>query len=133
MARITVEDSQKRPPTRSRLPLAPTSRARQLAQGGTPHIETTRDKPTVIALREIAAGKVGVEYLSRVHTGEAPCPLIAGGVFVGRPAAGAEAESWRRSPSPTSGSTSATSSRATSAASKRPTSSATPLTRASSG
>ena len=29
----------------------------------------TRDKPTVIALREIAAGKVGVEYLNRVHTG----------------------------------------------------------------
>ena len=46
-----------------------TYRARQLAQGGTPHIETTRDKPTVIALREIAAGKVGAEYLSRVHTG----------------------------------------------------------------
>src|SRR5437870_1813705 len=44
-------------------------RARQLAQGGTPHIETTRDKPTVIALREVAAGKVGVEYLNRVHTG----------------------------------------------------------------
>jgi DNA-directed RNA polymerase subunit K/omega len=27
----------------------------------------TRDKPTVIALREIAAGKIGLEMLNRVH------------------------------------------------------------------
>jgi DNA-directed RNA polymerase subunit omega len=69
MARITVEDCLKRIPNRFQLTLAATYRARQLAHGGTPHIETTRDKPTVIALREIAAGKVGTEYLSRVHTG----------------------------------------------------------------
>ena len=69
MARITVEDCLKKIPNRFQLTLAATYRARQLAQGGTPHIETTRDKPTVIALREIAAGKVGVEYLNRVHTG----------------------------------------------------------------
>ena len=31
-------------------------------------VEANRDKPTVIALREIAAGKVGVEMLKRVHT-----------------------------------------------------------------
>jgi DNA-directed RNA polymerase subunit omega len=69
MARITVEDCLKRIPNRFQLTLAATYRARQLAQGGAPLIETTRDKPTVIALREVAAGKVGVEYLSRVHTG----------------------------------------------------------------
>jgi len=69
MARITVEDCLKKIPNRFQLTLAATYRARQLAQGGTPHIETARDKPTVIALREIAAGKVGVEYLNRVHTG----------------------------------------------------------------
>ncbi len=69
MARITVEDCLKRIPNRFQLTLAATYRARQLAQGGTPDVEATRDKPTVIALREIAAGKVGVEYLSRVHTG----------------------------------------------------------------
>ncbi|TMH48702.1 MAG: DNA-directed RNA polymerase subunit omega, partial [Betaproteobacteria bacterium] len=49
MARITVEDCLKKIPNRFQLTLAATYRARQLAQGGTPHIETTRDKPTVIA------------------------------------------------------------------------------------
>jgi len=69
MARITVEDCLKRIPNRFQLTLAATYRARQLAQGGTALIEATRDKPTVVALREIAVGKVGIEYLNRVHTG----------------------------------------------------------------
>jgi DNA-directed RNA polymerase subunit omega len=68
MARITVEDCLKRIPNRFQLTLAATYRARQLAQGGTPLIEANRDKPTVIALREIATGKVGIEYLSKVNT-----------------------------------------------------------------
>ncbi len=69
MARITVEDCLKRIPNRFQLTLAATYRARQLAQGGSPMIDTARDKPTVTALREVASGKVGIEYLSRVHTG----------------------------------------------------------------
>ena len=68
MARITVEDCLKRIPNRFQLTLVATYRARQLAQGGTPLIETSRDKPTVIALRELAAGKIGIEYLTRVNT-----------------------------------------------------------------
>ncbi len=68
MARITVEECLHRIPNRFQLTLAATYRARQLAQGGTPLVEANRDKPTVVALREIAAGKVGIEYLSRVHT-----------------------------------------------------------------
>ena len=68
MARITVEDCLKHIPNRFQLCLAAAYRARQLAQGGTPLIEANRDKPTVVALREIAAGKIGIEYLSRVHT-----------------------------------------------------------------
>jgi DNA-directed RNA polymerase subunit omega len=67
MARITVDDCLKRIPNRFQLTLAATYRARQLAHGGSPLIESARDKPTVIALREVAAGKVGVEMLSRVH------------------------------------------------------------------
>ncbi len=67
MARITVEDCLNRIPNRFQLTLAATYRARQLAHGGTPLIESTRDKPTVIALREVAAGKVGIEMLGRVH------------------------------------------------------------------
>jgi len=69
MARITVEDCLKRIPNRFQLTLAATYRARQLAQGGSPMIEPNRDKPTVIALREMALGKYGVEYLSRVSSG----------------------------------------------------------------
>jgi len=38
-----------------------------LAQGHAPKIES-KDKPTVAALREIAAGKVGQEMLRRVPT-----------------------------------------------------------------
>ncbi|MBI2316191.1 MAG: DNA-directed RNA polymerase subunit omega [Betaproteobacteria bacterium] len=69
MARITVEDCLKKIPNRFQLTLAATYRARQLAQGGTPMLEENRDKPTVIALREVAQGKVGIEYLNRVNTG----------------------------------------------------------------
>lgn len=67
MARITVDDCLKRIPNRFQLTLAATYRARQLAQGGTPSVDTNRDKPTVIALREVASGNVGLEMLSRVH------------------------------------------------------------------
>lgn len=68
MARITVEDCIKRIPNRFQLTLVATYRARQLTVGGTPQIDidpSDRDKPTVIALREIAAGKVGMEMLNR--------------------------------------------------------------------
>jgi DNA-directed RNA polymerase subunit omega len=69
MARITVEDCLKIIPNRFQLTLAATYRARQLAQGGTPMIDANRDKPTVIALREMAQGKIGIEYLNRVNLG----------------------------------------------------------------
>lgn len=65
MARITVEDCLEKVPNRFQLVLAATYRARMLAQGHTPKIET-RDKPVVTALREIAAGQVGLEMLKRV-------------------------------------------------------------------
>ena len=68
MARITVEECLKRIPNRLQLTLAATYRARQLTLGSTPQIEldeNDNDKPTVIALREIAAGKVGLEMLNR--------------------------------------------------------------------
>jgi DNA-directed RNA polymerase subunit omega len=63
MARITIEDCLGRIPNRFELTLAATNRARQLTAGSTPLVEHDRDKATVIALREIAAGKVGVELL----------------------------------------------------------------------
>jgi DNA-directed RNA polymerase subunit omega len=63
MARITIEDCLTRIPNRFELTLAATNRARQISAGSAPMVETDRDKPTVIALREVAAGKVGIEML----------------------------------------------------------------------
>ena len=65
MARITVDDCLRLIPNRFVLTLAATYRARQLTQGASPMIEAPRDKPTVTALREIAAGKVGTEILNK--------------------------------------------------------------------
>lgn len=65
MARVTVEDCIKRIPNRFQLTLAATYRARQLSAGSTPQVDADRDKPTVVALREIASGKVGLEVLNR--------------------------------------------------------------------
>jgi DNA-directed RNA polymerase subunit omega len=65
MARITIEDCLKQIPNRFQLTLSATYRARQLLQGHTPKVDS-KDKPTVIALREIASGKVGLEMLKKV-------------------------------------------------------------------
>ncbi|HEU5284547.1 MAG TPA: DNA-directed RNA polymerase subunit omega [Burkholderiales bacterium] len=65
MARITVDDCLRLIPNRFVLTLAATYRARQLTQGASPMIEGAKDKPTVTALREIAAGKVGTEILNK--------------------------------------------------------------------
>lgn len=66
MARVTVEDCLKRIPNRFQLTLAASYRSRQIANGSSPLVDNTgRDRPTVIALKEIAAGKVGAEILSK--------------------------------------------------------------------
>jgi DNA-directed RNA polymerase subunit omega len=65
MARITVEDALNHIPNRFELTLAATYRARELANGATPTVEANKDKPTVIALREVALGHVGVDILTR--------------------------------------------------------------------
>ncbi len=68
MARITVDDCLKIIPNRFDMSLAATFRARQIANGAQPMMEASRDKPTVIALRELAAGKYGVEILNKAPT-----------------------------------------------------------------
>ena len=68
MARITVDDCLKIIPNRFEMTLAATFRARQIANGAQPMVEANRDKPTVIALRELAAGKYGPEILSKSPT-----------------------------------------------------------------
>jgi DNA-directed RNA polymerase subunit omega len=65
MARITVDDCLRRIPNRFELTLAATFRARQLANGSAPMIDARKDKPTVIALREVALGLVGADILQK--------------------------------------------------------------------
>ncbi len=65
MARITVEDCLKKIPNRFQLTLVATYRARQLLQGHTPKVDSD-DKATVTALREVAAGQIGIEMLKKV-------------------------------------------------------------------
>ena len=66
MARITIEDCLVRIPNRFELTLAATNRARQITAGSAPLLDADRDKPTVIALRELAAGKIGIEMLNKI-------------------------------------------------------------------
>jgi len=63
MARITVEDCIEKVTNRFQLVLMATTRARQIARGATPLVTEENDKPTVIALREIAEGKVDASIL----------------------------------------------------------------------
>jgi DNA-directed RNA polymerase subunit omega len=65
MARITVDDCLKKIPNRFQLTLIASIRARQLANGAELMIENVNeDKPSVLALREIAAGAIGLELLT---------------------------------------------------------------------
>lgn len=61
MARITVEDCLKNISNRFELVLTATKRARQIGHGSEPMVKADNDKPTVIALREIAAGLIDSE------------------------------------------------------------------------
>lgn len=64
MARITVEDCLHQIPNRFELVLVSAKRARQLATGGKePFVPWENDKPTVVALREIAKRYVGMSIL----------------------------------------------------------------------
>ncbi|MCI5850525.1 MAG: DNA-directed RNA polymerase subunit omega [Sutterellaceae bacterium] len=65
MARVTVEDCLKKIPNRFELVLCGAYRARQIAQGYAPKVDA-KDKPTVVALREIAEGATGREMLEKV-------------------------------------------------------------------
>jgi DNA-directed RNA polymerase subunit omega len=68
MARITVDDCLRVIPNRFEMSLAATYRARQITNGAQPMLEANRDKPTVIALRELAASKYGTEILNKGQT-----------------------------------------------------------------
>ncbi len=66
MARVTVEDCLENVSNRFELVMVASKRARQIATGGKdPMVEEESDKPTVIALREIADGLVTPDILAR--------------------------------------------------------------------
>ena len=59
MARVTVEDCTSKIDNLFDLVLVASKRARQLSHGREPGVPLEGDKPTVVALREVAAGLVG--------------------------------------------------------------------------
>jgi len=63
MARVTVEDCLTNVDNRFQLVLVATKRARQISLGAEPFVEEENDKPTVLALREIAEGLVTRDIL----------------------------------------------------------------------
>ncbi len=63
MARVTVEDCLENVENRFQLVLVAAKRARQLMFGAEPCVELENDKPTVIALREIAEGYINKDIL----------------------------------------------------------------------
>jgi DNA-directed RNA polymerase subunit omega len=74
MARITVEDCLAHVDNRFDLVLLATRRARQLAGGVEPLIPRQNDKPTVVALREIADGLLDAEVLEAADQQEVEDP-----------------------------------------------------------
>ncbi len=67
MARVTVEDCLSNVDNRFQLVLVAAKRARQLHEGAEPCVDREDDKPTVLALREIAGG-----YVTRAILDEVP-------------------------------------------------------------
>lgn len=77
MARVTVEDSLSMVNNRFDLVLIASKRARNISMGAEPLVSDDNDKPTVIALREIADGLVGEEILNESTPPPAPVePII---------------------------------------------------------
>jgi len=76
MARITVEDCLENVDNLFELVLVAAKRARRLANGAEPYVDWENDKPTVVALREIADGFVTRDILDEVEPTEPELPEI---------------------------------------------------------
>lgn len=75
MALITVEDCLARIPNLFELVMVAAKRSRRIANGAEPLLDRENDKPTVVALREIAAGLVTAELLKEAD--QTPEDLMA--------------------------------------------------------
>lgn len=71
MARVTIQDCLEQISSPFALTMAAAKRARQLARGAESRLPWDGHKSTVLALREIAQGMVGIEVLK-----EADLPLV---------------------------------------------------------
>lgn len=67
MARITVEDCLDHIDNRFELVLTATKRARQIGHGADALVEEENDKPTVLALREIADGLIDAQRVDLIQ------------------------------------------------------------------
>lgn len=76
MARITVEDCLQNVDNLFQLVILASQRARRLANGAESTLPLENDKPTVLALREIAAGNITPDMLREPEPQEAPAPDI---------------------------------------------------------
>jgi len=68
MARVTIEDCLENVENRFELVLLAARRARQISQGADPLVDPDNDKPTVIALREIADNLITSESMDAMDT-----------------------------------------------------------------
>ena len=66
MARLTIEDCLDNLDSRYDLVILATKRARQIDMGADPMVDEDNDKPTVIALREIAEGLITTENVDTI-------------------------------------------------------------------
>jgi len=76
MARITVEDCLQNVDNLFDLVLLASKRSRQLANGAEARVEWENDKPTVVALREIAEGQVTIDLLDEPEPEPEPEPEL---------------------------------------------------------
>ena len=78
MARITVEDCLENVDNRFELVIAASKRSRQLATGGKDaKVQEQNDKPTVVALREIAAGLINMKNLDAQEKEDEAATLLS--------------------------------------------------------
>lgn len=77
MARVTVEDCLRNVKNRFELVLVAAKRARELMlTGADPKVPWENDKPTVVALREIAKGDVSAKILDEVPVEQAEPEIV---------------------------------------------------------
>ena len=79
MARITIEDCLEELDNAFDICALAGKRAKDLASGADPLVES-KDKPTVIALREISAGKIGMDYFEISNKEKIESQLFGDGI-----------------------------------------------------